>query len=209
MFSKNNKISKRQMFRLLTYDLLGIGTLLLPSALAKTTEKNGMVSILFGILAGLCYCIVIGWLLRSLEEGESYPIFLKRCFGNILGTLILLFYTLYYICLGGYTSYIFGHLVVTNLLKEQSFYWIVLGILGLAVYGIIQGIEGRARIYEILFWFLMAPLLLMLFLAARDVEISRLFPLYTNDIEEIMMGGYFSFEMFSLIGVALYLVPYA
>lgn len=209
MFSKNNKISKRQMFRLLTYDLLGIGTLLLPSALAKTTEKNGMVSILFGILAGLCYCIVIGWLLRSLEDGESYPIFLKRCFGNILGTLILLFYALYYICLGGYTSYIFGHLVVTNLLKEQSFYWIVLGILGLAVYGIIQGIEGRARIYEILFWFLMAPLLLMLFLAARDIEISRLFPLYTNDMEEIMMGGYFSFEMFSLIGVALYLVPYA
>lgn len=209
MFSKNNKISKRQMFRLLTYDLLGIGTLLLPSAIAKTTEKNGMVSLLLGVLAGIFYCLLIGWLVHSMEDGESYPVYLKRCFGKIFGTLILLFYVLYYVFLGGYTSYIFGHLMITNLLKEQSFYWIVLGILCLAVYGIIQGIEGRARIYEILFWFLMAPLLLMLFFAARDIEVYRLFPLFTNDAGEIFQSSYFSFEMFSLIGVALYLVPFA
>ena len=30
MFSENNQISGRQVFRLLTYDFLGMGTLLLP-----------------------------------------------------------------------------------------------------------------------------------------------------------------------------------
>lgn len=157
------------MFRLLTYDLLGIGTLLLPSELAKSAGKNGLLAILAGIAAGLLYCLLIGRLLAWIEENETYPAFLKRCFGKCIGTAALLFYAGYYICLGGYTAYIFGHLMITELLKEQSFYGIAAGIVLLGVYGIFQGIEGRARIYEILFWFLMAPLFLMLFFSARDV----------------------------------------
>lgn len=209
MFSKNNKISKRQMFRLLTYDLLGIGTLLLPSELAKNAGKNGLLAILAGIAAGLLYCFLIGRLLAWIEENETYPAFLKRCFGKCIGTAALLFYAGYYICLGGYTAYIFGHLMITELLKEQSFYGIAAGIVLLGVYGIFQGIEGRARIYEILFWFLMAPLFLMLFFAARDVELPRLFPLYTADAETIAVGGFLSFAVFSIGGMSLFLAPFA
>ena len=50
MFSINNKISKRQMFRLLTYDLLGIGTLLLPKALAGSAGKSGSFAVAAGLL---------------------------------------------------------------------------------------------------------------------------------------------------------------
>ena len=92
MFSKNNKISKRQMFRLLTYDLLGIGTLLLPSALAKWSGKDGMLSILIGIAAGIVYCLLIGWLTGLMEDGETYPAWLKRSFGKVLGSCAVLYY---------------------------------------------------------------------------------------------------------------------
>ena len=34
MFSSNEKISGRQAFRLLVFDLLGLGTLLIPAAVA-------------------------------------------------------------------------------------------------------------------------------------------------------------------------------
>ncbi|MCI9416791.1 MAG: GerAB/ArcD/ProY family transporter [Eubacterium sp.] len=209
MFSKNNKISKRQMFRLLMYDLLGIGTLLLPSALAKDAGRNGMLTIGIGIGAGLLYCMLLGFLIRFVREDESYPTFLKRCFGTFFGTVVFLFYALYYLCLGGYSAYIFGHLMITELLKDQSFYWIVAGILLLCAYGIMQGIEGRARIYEILFWFLMAPLFALLFLAARDVETPRLFPLYTEDWGGILRGSYYSFSVFSLGSFSLFLAPFA
>lgn len=197
------------MFRLLTYDLLGIGTLLLPSALAVQAGKNGMLAILAGVACGLFYCILIGWVIGSMEEGETYPAFLKRSLGKFLGTVAILFYAVHYLLLGGYTSYIFGHLMVTDLLKEQSFYWIVAGILLLAVYAIFQGIEGRARIYEILFWFLMAPLFLMLFFAARDVEVPRLFPLYTDDFQGFFRGSWYTFEVFSLGSIALFVAPFA
>lgn len=209
MFSVNNKISKRQMFRLLTYDLMGIGTLLLPPAVASVSAKNGMFALAAGIGAGLFYCVLIGWVVGLVDDGESYPAFLRRCFGKILGTAAILGYALYFLCLGGYVAYIFGHLVVTELLKEQSFYWIAAGILGLAVYAVVQGIEGRARVYEILFWFLMAPLFLMLFFSARDVEWARLFPWYENGGQGFARGAYFSFEVFSLAGIALFLAPFA
>lgn len=209
MFSKNNKISKRQVFRLLSYDLLGIGTLLLPAALAEKTEKNGLLSICIGIAAGVIFSILIGWVINSMAERESYPSYLKRCFGRLFGTVLLLGYIVYYLCLGGYSSYVFGHLIVTDLLKEQSFYWIVIGILALAVYGIFQGIEGRARVYEILFWFLLLPLFLMLFLGARDVKIHRLFPIYSRNGVGILNGSYLTFVIFSLGGFSLFLVPFA
>lgn len=197
------------MFRLLTFDLMGIGTLLLPTALAGKSGKNSMLSIAIGIGAGVCLTLLFGWVINSMGEGESYGAYLKRCFGKICGTLLLIYYGLYYLCMGGYAAYVFGHLIVVNLLKNQSFYWIVAGILGLAVYGIFQGIEGRARVYEILFWFLMVPLFLMLFFAARDVEVPRLFPIYEAGGSGIFTGSYLTFSVFSLGGFSLFLVPFA
>lgn len=209
MFSKNNQISGRQMFRLLTYDLLGIGTLLLPSALAGITKKGGMLAIAIGISGGILASVLFGRLTGCMGEGESYPSFLKRCFGTFFGTAASLFYALYYLLLGGYASYVFGHLIVTELLKEQSFYWIVAGILLLAAYGVTHGIEGRARVYEILFWFLLAPFFVMLAFAAKDVRVPRLFPVYTGDAASVWTGGYVCFAFLSLGGVALFATPFA
>ena len=45
MFSENGRISKRQIRRLLIYDLFGINTLLLPVLLAKYVGKDGIFSI--------------------------------------------------------------------------------------------------------------------------------------------------------------------
>ena len=56
MFSENNQISGRQVFRLLTYDFLGMGTLLLPTMLADTAGRDGIFCILAGIL---CHIIAL------------------------------------------------------------------------------------------------------------------------------------------------------
>ncbi|MCM1257511.1 MAG: spore germination protein [Roseburia sp.] len=209
MFSKNNKISKRQVFRLLSYDLLGVGTLLLPSALAEVSGRNGMAAMLVGLLAGLVFVVLLGGVIESMKEGETYPGYLKRCFGSFFGMVSVAFYILYYLVIGGVSTYVFGHLIVSELLKEQSFYWICVGVLFLACYGISQGIEGRARVYEILFWFLMVPLFLMLFLAARDVQVERLFPLFSGGEGNFYTGCLYSFAIFSLCGFILFLTPFA
>ena len=49
MFSENNRISGRQTFRLLTYDLLGLSTLLVPTVLGQTAGRDGVFSIAIGV----------------------------------------------------------------------------------------------------------------------------------------------------------------
>jgi len=208
MFSKNNKISKRQVFRLLSYDLLGIGTLVLPSALAESSGRNGMAAIGVGLLAGLLFAFLLGGVIEFMKEGETYPAFLKRSFGSFFGMVFLVFYILYYLVLGGLSTYVFGNLIVSELLKEKSFYWISGGVVLLACYAISQGIEGRARAYEILFWFLMVPLFLMLALAAKDIQVQRLFPLFSKGEGNFYTGCLYSFCIFSLCGFMLFLTPY-
>lgn len=209
MFSRNNKISKRQMFRLLTYDMLGIGTLVLPPVVAEQSGKNGILGIVTGMGAGILFAAFMGLVITHMKAGESYPDYLKYCFGKFFGTLCISFYGISYLCLGGYGAYIFGHLMITDLLKNQSFYWITAGILLLVLYGISQGMEGRARIYELLFWFLMAPLIVMLIFAARDVELPRLFPLVEKNISTLLPSACYSFEVFVIGGFSLFLVPFA
>ena len=45
MFSSNEKISGRQAFRLLVFDLLGLGTLLIPAAVAGFCGRDGIFCI--------------------------------------------------------------------------------------------------------------------------------------------------------------------
>lgn len=209
MFSKNDKISKRQIFRLLSYDILGVGTLLLPSIIAKLNGTHGWAAILFGLVLGLIFCLILTKVAMGMKRDESYPDYLKRTFGKWIGTFLLVCYSVYYLWLAGYGTFVFGRLIQTNLLKEQSYYGITAGILVLAIYGMIQGVEGRARIYEILFWFLMIPLFLMLLLAVRNVDTNLLFPVFmTNVNKNFFMGGYFIFSIFSVISFLLFLVPY-
>ena len=48
MFSNNHQISMRQVFRLFTYDLIGMSTLLLPGLLAGEAGVDGVFAILAG-----------------------------------------------------------------------------------------------------------------------------------------------------------------
>ena len=83
MFSENNRISGRQMYRLMTYDLLGIGTLLVPQMLAKAAGRDGILSIGIGMAAALMYL----WILRRIAPPaqESYPEYMEAAAGKNRG----------------------------------------------------------------------------------------------------------------------------
>lgn len=55
MFSDNNRISGRQAFRILTYDLLGAGSLLVPGILANRAGCDGIFSIGLAVVFALFY----------------------------------------------------------------------------------------------------------------------------------------------------------
>lgn len=206
MFSENNQISGRQVFRLLTYDFLGMGTLLLPTMLADTAGRDGIFCILAGILSTFLYLKLLRYLLKGMKT--SYPDFLKQKCGKVCGYVLWGGYFLYFILMASYTAYLFSTLMLSGLVENISFYLVLLLILLLAFYGMAGGIEGRARVYEILFWFLMIPLFLMLFAACREVKPAYWSPVFMADGKEVLSGSYYVLFCYSMVSIVLFLKEY-
>lgn len=206
MFSENNQISGRQVFRLLTYDFLGMGTLLLPTMLADTAGRDGIFCILAGILSTFLYLKLLRYLLKGMKT--SYPDFLKQKCGKICGYVLWGGYFLYFILMASYTAYLFSTLMLNGLVENVSFYLVLLLILLLAFYGMAGGIEGRARVYEMLFWFLMIPLFLMLFAACREVKPAYWSPVFVADGKEMLSGSYYVLFCYSMVSIVLFLKEY-
>lgn len=206
MFSENNQISGRQVFRLLTYDFLGMGTLLLPTMLADTAGRDGIFCILAGILTTFLYLKLLRYLLKGMKT--SYPDFLKQKCGKICGYVLWGGYFLYFILMASYTAYLFSTLMLSGLVENISFYLVLLLILLLAFYGMAGGIEGRARVYEMLFWFLMIPLFLMLFAACREVKPVYWSPVFVADGKEVLSGSYYVLFCYSMVSIVLFLKEY-
>lgn len=206
MFSENNQISGRQVFRLLTYDFLGMGTLLLPTMLADTAGRDGIFCILAGILSTFLYLKLLRYLLKGMKT--SYPDFLKQKCGKVCGYVLWGGYFLYFILMASYTAYLFSTLMLNGLVENVSFYLVLVLILLLAFYGMAGGIEGRARVYEILFWFLMIPLFLMLFAACREVKPAYWSPVFMADGKEVLSGSYYVLFCYSMVSIVLFLKEY-
>ena len=206
MFSENNQISGRQVFRLLTYDFLGMGTLLLPTMLADTAGRDGIFCILAGILSTFLYLKLLRYLLKGMKT--SYPDFLKQKCGKVCGYVLWGGYFLYFILMASYTAYLFSTLMLNGLVENVSFYLVLMLILLLAFYGMAGGIEGRARVYEMLFWFLMIPLFLMLFAACREVKPAYWSPVFMADGKEVLSGSYYVLFCYSMVSIVLFLKEY-
>lgn len=206
MFSENNKISDRQVFRLLTYDFLGIGTLLLPTMLANTAGRDGIFCILAGLILAFLYLKILQYLMQNTEK--SYPDYLKKCCGKVIGYLLWCGYFLYFMLMASYTAYLFSTLMLNGLVENISFYLVLMLILIVAFYGMAGGIEGRARVYEMLFWFLMIPLFLMLLAACREVKTAYWSPVFSTGFKEVFRGSYYVFFCYSIVTLVLFLKEY-
>ena len=63
MFSNNNRISTRQVFRLFVFDFVGESTLILPSQLASFAGNDGLASIVLGVIMGSLYLWYLAYVL--------------------------------------------------------------------------------------------------------------------------------------------------
>ena len=138
----------------------------------------------------------------------SSPDFLKQKCGKVCGYVLWGGYFLYFILMASYTAYLFSTLMLNGLVENVSFYLVLLLILLLAFYGMAGGIEGRARVYEILFWFLMIPLFLMLFAACREVKPAYWSPVFVADGKEVLSGSYYVLFCYSMVSIVLFLKEY-
>ena len=210
MFSSNDKISSRQIKRLLVFDVFGAASLLLPSQLAKSGNGIG----LWSILAGTVFAGVYLWLLHSCccRMPSDYMAYLKTGWGSFLSRLFYVCYAILSIVTCAWAAKLLAELMCGTLLDSTQFASALLVILLLALYGAAAGMEARARVYELLFWVLVLPLVVLLLLCVRQVQVIQWFPML-GETEPISWSWFWSgtwqcFAAFLPLTFVVFLVPH-
>ena len=206
MFSDNNRISTRQIFRLFVFDFIGMSTLVLPGVLAQLNGCDGLFAIVAGGGLSSVYLWYLARVMREMDgELTSYmkkslPVWLSV----VLGVLLLI----HCIIEAGYGAYVFADVMKKSLVGEESYTLILVLILVVTAYAIRSGIESRARVYEVLFWILFVPLLIMFVIAANDVDFSYMGPFFTHSVSSVADGGFEVFCYLTPLFLVLFLPSY-
>lgn len=141
MFSENQKISERQMARLLIFDMCGISTLLLPGLLGKMLGTDGVFAILLGAVPVYLFTFLPELLQEKRKNsntrngsntsnisnisniGKSYPEILKKQGNGFIRIFVLVVYTVEGILLAGYGLFLLSDLMVSELLRIVHLCW--------------------------------------------------------------------------------------
>ena len=187
MFSDNEQISIRQVFRLFVFDFIGMSTLVLPAELSAFSGTDGIWSIAAG--GGLASLYLL-YLSKVVKEMDCDLItYMEKRLPAFVKDIILVFLAGHCILVAGYTSYVFSDVMKTSLVIGESYHLILVLILAVSAYAVWGGMESRARVYEVLFWLLFVPLFLMLLLAVRDVEMENFLPVFSASLSSVWNGS--------------------
>ncbi len=196
-FMNNQKISARQVKRTLTLELLGISTLLLPSLVASRSGVDGFFALAVG--GGCAWILLIFWQ-KYFQKTDFY-----ECVDAFVAELrfpIQIFYGTGFLGIAGYTLYLLTSLIENQLLGKNWEVAIVLTLTGAAFFGLLRGLECRVRVYEVLYFFLLIPLLVILGLACAGIDPDAWTPVATSSVSNFLQSSYLSFLFFS--GISLY-----
>lgn len=157
----NGKISLRQYKRLLFFDIMGPGLVLLPQLLAGLVQTAGVVAVLLGALLANVYILLVT---RTTTTGIRQHSWLYVVYG------------IYFLVAGGYGLYLLADLVHTFLLRSESFLLITVMLVLLLLYSRRAGLEGRARTFEVLFWPLVVLLVILFAIGSKGMQLTNLLP---------------------------------
>ncbi|MBQ2901087.1 MAG: GerAB/ArcD/ProY family transporter [Agathobacter sp.] len=204
MYVNNGKISSRQTLRLYVFDLMGIATLLLPPYLAKLCGASGIYAIALGTGAGLIYLLYLGWIMKKM--GTDMASFLHEGVNVWLGKLVFVLIMLHSILTAGFCAYVFTNLMQYSLVRDSSYAVILLIIVAVAAYAVSGGIESRARVYEVMFWFILVPYVAMMLASVRDFEWVYVESVLQFDSTNLGKGTYLVFLLLTPLFFSLFLI---
>ena len=219
MFSKNGKISEKQLGRMLILSVFASTIFVLPYLSAKMFGESVVVGLLvFLALSGIyvLYIDVLGmWYekCRAKSGKEGYVSVLTET--GLPGKLFavvqfirivirLAFYILLVIA-------ILGEAQVPFMLKSNEELWsnllVVLPVLLIGVYGANTKVEKQGRIHEMLFWILFIPFVLMILFGLKEVDYKVFVPKIDISFERLMLYGYVLLTVILPMENYLYLRP--
>lgn len=169
-FAQNESISPRQLYRLYVFNLLGVGTLVLPNNLAKL-GKYAFISIALGVFMAWLFMWIVSEVRERRKTIYDRSIDKTKYAKMLIYDLII---SIYELSQAAFLAWIFVKLIRDSLIPDESFTVVLLVIMAVCAYALSGGVECRARVYEVVFFFVLIPLAAMLLFALSDVRLDYL-----------------------------------
>lgn len=206
MFAENNKISLKQVKRLLVLDLICVSGIIVPRIATVASGRDGAISIILATLYALIYAFIIIWLAKSMKG--DYLSFSNDNIGSILTFLVGILYLIKIFACCVFALRLFSDVIKETLLVDTDNRIIILLLLVLSAYSASKGIEIRARLAEIIYFIILVPVFLFLILGLFKVDITNLTPILIEKPSTMIRGGYEVFLTFSVIELLFFTIPY-
>lgn len=189
MRQSEDKLTFMQTLIMVSSTMIGSGVLTLPRSAAETDSPIGWIMIL---LQGVIFIIFALLFLPFLQRNSEKTIFELNSIaaGKLIGFLLNLFITLYFIGIVCYQTRVLGEVVGFFLLKNTPMAVVVITFLGVAIYHVAGGVYPIAKVYAYIF-----PITIIIFLMLLMFRF-RLFQL--DFIRPVFEGGFQSFFLYFL-----------
>ena len=195
MYLENGRISERQCFRIGVLENIAIGMVAIPYITTKIAGEWHFPALLLGLIFTVLYGGIVFFLSKQFPEGLIE--YIHESLG-VTGKLIECLYVVRYILRAGVIVLFFGTIIQEYMLRSFNMFWIILPFILISGYGGNKDIEKRGRLIELLFWWMIVPIILVGVFSISNLSIKAIPEIVgtlrvTGGVESrnsIFIGGY-------------------
>lgn len=231
MKTENKLISARQAFRMGILENITLGMVVIPYATLNLAGKWHFLALLIGLLLGGIYMGIIYYLSNkiapadgpavALFDGENYSAdgFSKGLFSKgAYGKLVCILYTVRFVIRAGIIVFFFAKTVQEYLLQSFNLWVIIISFVVVAGYGASRDIEKRGRMLELLFPWMIVPIILVAVFSISNINLNELYyglsgvgyeKLNANtSVTDVIKAGYVAFLITTSTELSLFTLPH-
>lgn len=203
MILRNDKISARQLYRLIVTSSTGITCLLSTDISIHFAGRDGLLCIIAASVLSLLYGMLIIWLCRKVKW--NYAEYAQIHFGNVINKIICFIFFIRYFIMLVLAASVLLRMVRNELLTEMGYIGVLIPILLLMAYSVSRGLEARARMAECMIYTIIIPIIILAVLGISGTDRFYLVPLFNGNVSGILWGSIVLFLLFAPLEMILFM----
>ncbi|MBP3338584.1 MAG: GerAB/ArcD/ProY family transporter [Lachnospiraceae bacterium] len=180
MFSKNNKVSGRQLGRMIFVETSGSTAFLSLSFIGKY-GSDGLFIILWLYIFALIFSMGMLRLAKNHKNCEQGK------FGKIIKTVLMIVLLAKYVCMVGIVLYGIADVAKLVLIPEVSTLFILILTFVCVIYCIDGGIESRGRACELLFFVVLIPIVIICVMLIPKIQPHYIVPEFEMNLKNAVL----------------------
>ena len=214
VMTNNKLISQTQTFRVGVLENISLGMVVIPYICVNIAGRWHFVAFLLGLLMAAAYMVAMYYLSKGVPE--NLPGRLME--GGVLGRGASILYALRYVLRAGLIMLFFGKTIQEFLLQSFSLWVIIITFILVCGYGASRDIEKRGRLLELLFPWMIIPIILVAVFSISSINLGELYSglmgvNYNSlgqgaDVWDVIKGGYVAFLVLSSTELMVFTLPH-